>query len=111
IMPGYWNRAQATAETLNADGWLLTGDAGYKDEQGFLYVHDRVKDMIVSGGENVYPAEVENAIYGCPGVAEVAVVGVPSERWGEEVKAIVVATAEGVEAEAVIAWARARIAG
>jgi len=111
IMPGYWNRAQATAETLNPDGWLLTGDAGYKDAQGFLYVHDRVKDMIVSGGENVYPAEVENAIYGCPGVAEVAVVGVPSERWGEEVKAIVVATAEGVEAGAVIAWARARIAG
>ncbi len=111
VMKGYWNRPEATAETI-IDGWLLTGDAGYRDEAGYLYMHDRVKDMIVTGGENVYPAEVENAIFGCPGVADVAVIGVPSERWGEEVKAIVVPQ-PGAEPDpaAVLAWARERIAG
>jgi acyl-CoA synthetase (AMP-forming)/AMP-acid ligase II len=75
-------------------------------------MHDRVKDMIVTGGENVYPAEVENAIFGCPGVADVAVIGVPSERWGEEVKAVVVPRGDvDLEPQAVIAWAKARIAG
>ena len=72
------------------DGWFRTGDAGYCDADGFLYLHDRVKDMIVSGGENVYPAEVENVLMKHPGVADVAVIGVPDERWGEAVKAIVV---------------------
>ena len=111
VMAGYWNRPEATAETITPDGWLKTGDAGYCDARGYFFVHDRVKDMIVSGGENVYPAEVENAILGCPGVADAAVIGVPDDRWGEAVKAIVVA-APGArpEPEAVIAWARQRIA-
>lgn len=111
VMDRYWNRPEATAETVR-NGWLFTGDAGYFDEEGFLYIHDRLKDMIVTGGENVYPAEVENAIFGCPGVADVAVIGVPSERWGEEVKAVVVPAADAdPDPQAVIAWARARIAG
>jgi len=111
VMAGYWNRPEATAETITADGWLKTGDAGYRDARGFFFVHDRVKDMIVSGGENVYPAEVENAIMGCPGVADAAVIGVPDARWGEAVKAIVVA-APGAkpDPQAIIAWARERIA-
>jgi acyl-CoA synthetase (AMP-forming)/AMP-acid ligase II len=111
VMAGYWNRAEATAEAVTADRWLKTGDAGYRDENGYIFVHDRVKDMIVSGGENIYPAEVENAILGCPGVADAAVIGVPDERWGEAVKVIVVAAAGGApEPQAVIAWARERIA-
>jgi acyl-CoA synthetase (AMP-forming)/AMP-acid ligase II len=112
VMAGYWNREEATAQTVTHDGWLKTGDAGFKNADGFIFVHDRVKDMIVSGGENVYPAEVENAIMGCPGVADAAVIGVPDEKWGEAVKAIVVPTA-GAEPkpEDVIAWARQRIAG
>ena len=111
LMRGYMNRPEATAETI-VDGWLRTGDAGFQDADGFFYMHDRVKDMIVTGGENVYPAEVENAIFGCPGVADVAVVGVPSERWGEEVRAIAVAApGHAPDPEAVIAWTRQRIAG
>jgi len=112
VMAGYWNRPEATAETIRPDGWLRTGDAGFMNADGFFFVHDRVKDMIVSGGENVYPAEVENAILGCPGVADAAVIGVPDERWGEAVKAIVVA-APGAKPDpaAIIAYARERIAG
>lgn len=110
VMKGYWNRADATTESIR-DGFFHTGDAGYFDEEGFLYIHDRVKDMIVSGGENVYPAEVENAIFGAPGVADVAVIGVPDEKWGEAVKAIIVKKpGEEPTAESVIAWARERIA-
>jgi long-chain acyl-CoA synthetase len=89
-MLGYWNRPADTAAAITPDGWLRTGDAGYLDADGFLYLHDRVKDMIVSGGENVYPAEVENALMKHPDVADVAVIGVPDDRWGETVKAIVV---------------------
>ncbi len=112
IMAGYWNRPEATAETISPDGWLRTGDAGYRNADGCFFVHDRVKDMIVSGGENVYPAEVENAILGCPGVADVAVIGVPSDRWGEEVKAVIVALpGHSPTAQSVIEWARSRIAG
>jgi len=112
VMAGYWNRPEATAETVTPDRWLKTGDAGYRDAEGYIFVHDRVKDMIVSGGENIYPAEVENAILGCPGVADAAVIGVPDDRWGEAVKAIVVA-APGArpEPQDIIAWARQRIAG
>ncbi|MDR3513015.1 MAG: long-chain-fatty-acid--CoA ligase [Caulobacteraceae bacterium] len=111
VMDRYWNRPEASAETVR-DGWLFTGDAGYFDEDGFLYIHDRLKDMIVTGGENVYPAEVENAIFGCPGVADVAVIGVPSERWGEEVKAVVVLVDDAeADPQSVIAWAKSRIAG
>ena len=112
LMAGYWNRPEATAETIRPDGWLRTGDAGYMDEGGFFFVHDRVKDMIVTGGENVYPAEVENAILGCPGVADAAVIGVPDERWGEAVKAVVVPSpGQEPDPTAIIAWARQRIAG
>ena len=111
-MKGYWKLPEATAKTISADNWLRTGDAGYLDEDGYLYIYDRVKDMIISGGENVYPAEVENAIFGHPGVAEVAVIGVPSERWGEEVKAMVVPRSDAArDAASIIAWARERIAG
>jgi len=112
IMAGYWNRPEATADTVSADGWLRTGDAGYRDAEGYFFVHDRVKDMIVSGGENVYPAEVENAILGCPGVADAAVIGVPSDRWGEEVKAVVVPLpGQEPTPQEIIDWARQRIAG
>jgi acyl-CoA synthetase (AMP-forming)/AMP-acid ligase II len=88
-MKGYWNQPGATASTIH-NGWLHTGDAGYFDADGYLYVHDRVKDVIISGGENIYPAEVESALYGHEAVADVAVIGVPDDRWGEAVKAIVV---------------------
>jgi long-chain acyl-CoA synthetase len=96
VMKGYWNNQKATDESINADGWFKTGDAGYKDDDGYIYIHDRVKDMIVSGGENVYPAEVESALMSHPGIADIAVIGVPHEKWGETVKAIVVKAA-GVE--------------
>ena len=110
VMRKYWNRDEATTETL-AGGWLHTGDVGYRDADGFYFVHDRIKDMIVSGGENVYPAEVEGAIMGCPGVADVAVIGVPDEKWGEAVKALVVpAAGEHPDPAAIIAWVRSRIA-
>jgi long-chain acyl-CoA synthetase len=90
VMKGYWNNDEATREAIDDDGWFRSGDAGYLDEDGYLYIHDRVKDMIVSGGENVYPAEVENVLMKHPAVADVAVIGVPHERWGETAKAIVV---------------------
>ena len=90
IMKGYWNRPEATAEAIR-NGWFHTGDVGIMDEEGYLYIVDRKKDMIISGGENVYPAEVEDVIYKHPDVAEVAVIGVPDTRWGEAVRAIVVA--------------------
>src|SRR6202008_4615403 len=111
IMKGYWAKADATAAAIK-NKWFSTGDAGFFDKDGYLYIHDRVKDMIVSGGENVYPAEVENAIFGHPAVADVAVIGVPDERWGEAVKAIVVKK-PGVapHPSEIIAYARERIAG
>ena len=111
-MKGYWKNAGATREAFFTDGWLRTGDAGYFDEEGLLYIYDRVKDMIVTGAENVYPAEVENALFGHPAIADAAVIGVPDPRWGEAVKAIVVLK-QGVEAtaEEIIAYARQRIAG
>jgi acyl-CoA synthetase (AMP-forming)/AMP-acid ligase II len=111
-MAGYWGKPEATAETLLPDGWLRTGDAGYQDEAGYLYISDRVKDMIISGGENVYPAEVERVIAEHPGVADVAVIGVPDDTWGEAVKAVVVAAPGATVDEAgVIAHCRAALAG
>ena len=108
---GYWGQEEETARTLDADGWLRTGDAGYLDAEGYLFLTDRVKDMIISGGENVYPAEVENALSDHPAVADVAVIGVPDERWGETVKAIVVPRPGAtVVAADVIAFARDRLA-
>jgi len=88
VMLGYWNLPEVTAETLR-DGWLHTGDGGQLDEEGMLFIVDRVKDMIVSGGENVYSAETEQAVYAHPAVAECAVIGIPHESWGEQVHAIV----------------------
>lgn len=94
-MPRYWQNLTATVEALK-NGWLHTGDAGYVDKDGFLYICDRIKDMIISGGENIYPAEVENAIFSHPDVTDVAVIGIPDMKWGESVKAIVVLKAAAV---------------
>ena len=88
-MLGYWNKPEVTAETIR-DGWVLTGDAGFMDDDSFIFLMDRVKDMIVSGGENVYSAEVENALGQHPAVATSAVIGIPSDEWGESVHAIVI---------------------
>lgn len=90
VMKGYWNRPEATAEAIDAEGWFHTGDVGYIDADGFLFIADRVKDMVISGGENVYPAEVESVLYDHPSVAEVAVIGLEDERWGEAVTAVAV---------------------
>ncbi len=111
MMQGYWRRPDDTAASVR-DGWFHTGDAGSVDVEGFLYIRDRIKDMIVSGGENVYPAELESVLMGHPAVADVAVIGVPDERWGETVKAIVVRR-PGVELteEELIDWSRERLAG
>ncbi len=110
-MKGYWKLPDATAETMVTGNWIKTGDAGYMDEDGYVYIMDRVKDMIVSGAENVYPAEVESAIYGHPAVAEVAVIGVPDEKWGEAVKAIVVLKPDAApDPDSIIEFARTRIA-
>ncbi len=110
--PGYWNKPADTAAAFDADGWLHTGDAGYFDEEGYLFLTDRIKDMIVTGAENVYPIEVESTLAEHPDVADVAVIGVTDEKWGETVKAIVVRRpgAELTE-EALLSWARERIAG
>ncbi|MEG1451701.1 fatty acid--CoA ligase [Brevundimonas sp.] len=112
IMVGYWKREDATGDAVSAEGWFSTGDAGYLDEDGYLYIADRFTDMICSGAENIYPNEVENAIFGHPAVLEVAVIGVPDEKWGETVKAVVVLKA-GAEAseDDIIAHARERIGG
>ena len=111
VMRGYWRNQAATDATV-CDGWLHSGDAGYVDADGFVYIVDRVKDMIVSGGENVYPAEVENALHGHPAVQDVAVIGVPDERWGEAVKAIVVLRpGMTLDAAELIRYAREKIGG
>jgi fatty-acyl-CoA synthase len=89
VMKGYWNQPQATAAVFDDEGFFHTGDIGYIDEEGFLYLCDRLKDMVISGGENVYPAEVESVLFGHPSIAEVAVIGAPDERWGERVVAVV----------------------
>ncbi|NND81767.1 MAG: long-chain fatty acid--CoA ligase [Gammaproteobacteria bacterium] len=88
IMKGYWNRPDATAEAIDTQGWFHSGDVGYLDEDGFLYICDRLKDMVISGGENVYPAEVESVLYKHDAIAEVAVIGLPDEKWGEAVTAV-----------------------
>jgi long-chain acyl-CoA synthetase len=101
-MVGYWEKPAESGEVLAGDGWFHTGDAGWLDEDGYLFLHDRIKDMIVSGGENIYPAEVENALLAHPDVADAAVIGVPDERWGETVKAIVVRSAGGSEDDDIL---------
>ena len=111
VMPGYWKRADANAEVFGPDGWMRTGDIGRIDADGYLYVLDRAKDMIISGGENVYPAEVENAIFGHPDVADVAVVSAPSQRWGEEVVALVVPRpGTSPDLSSILAWLDGRLA-
>ncbi len=90
VMKGYWNRPEATAEAIDEMGWFHSGDIGYMDEDGFVFICDRIKDMVISGGENVYPAEVEGILYKHDAIAEVAVIGLPDEKWGEAVTAIVV---------------------
>jgi acyl-CoA synthetase (AMP-forming)/AMP-acid ligase II len=92
VMRGYWERPDATAAVLR-DGWLRTGDVGRLDDEGFLYIVDRAKDMIISGAENVYPVEVEQVLYRHPDIEEAAVIGLPDERWGEAVTAVIVAKA------------------
>jgi acyl-CoA synthetase (AMP-forming)/AMP-acid ligase II len=110
-MVGYWNMPEATERSITAEGWFKSGDAGYLDADGYLYIHDRIKDMIISGGENIYPAEVESALMSHPGVADVAVLGVPDDEWGEAVKAIVVrAPGTDVTHEELIAFSRERLA-
>ena len=112
VMAGYANRPVETAAALTDDGWLRTGDGGYLDPHGYLFLTDRIKDMIVTGGENVYPIEVEEALSHHPAVAEVAVIGVPDERWGEAVKALVVARdGVAVTASELVQFARERLAG
>ncbi|MET0375884.1 MAG: long-chain-fatty-acid--CoA ligase [Rhizorhabdus sp.] len=112
VMQGYWRLPDETARTILPGGWLRSGDVGRIDDGGYLFILDRVKDMIVSGGENIYPAEVENAIFGHPAVADVAVIGVPSETWGEEVLAIIVPQ-PGHEPDlaSIVEWTRRSIAG
>jgi long-chain acyl-CoA synthetase len=111
VMLGYWKKPEATAEALRG-GWMHTGDGGYMDEDGFIYICDRLKDMVVSGGENVYCGEVEAAIGSHPAVAQSAVIGIPCQRWGETVHAVIILK-PGIKAssEEIIAHCRDRIAG
>jgi fatty-acyl-CoA synthase len=88
IMKGYWSNPEATRAAIDSEGWFHTGDIGYLDEDGFLYIADRLKDMVITGGENVYPAEVESALYDHPAIAEIAVIGLADDKWGEAVVAI-----------------------
>ncbi len=109
-MTGYWNNHTATVPTLRG-GWMHTGDLGYADDDGFIFIVDRKKDMIISGGENIYSWEVEEALRSHPDVAEAAVIGVPDDEWGESVKAfVVVRPGTRPVAEALIAHCRSRIA-
>jgi long-chain acyl-CoA synthetase len=104
IMPGYWGKPEATAETIT-DGWLHSGDVGYLDEEGFLYITDRAKDMLIRGGENVYCAEIENRLVEHPAIAEAAIIGVPHPTLGEEVKAVVrLEPGQSLTKEEVQAW-------
>jgi long-chain acyl-CoA synthetase len=110
-MAGYWRKPADTAAAVDASGWLRTGDAGYLDGDGYLYLHDRMKDMIVSGGENIYPAEVENVLLFHPTVCDAAVIGVPDDKWGETVKAIVVLVPGAtLDQSAIIAHCRENLA-
>ncbi|MCY7342130.1 MAG: long-chain-fatty-acid--CoA ligase [Pseudonocardia sp.] len=111
LMGGYWGRPDATAAAVTDDGWLRSGDGGHQDAEGYLYVTDRIKDMIISGGENIYPAEIERVLAEHPSVGDVAVIGVPDERWGEVGKAVVVpAPGSTVDADALLAYCREHLA-
>ena len=109
VMKGYWNRPEATAEAI-VDGWLHSGDIARVDEDGFYYIMDRKKDMIISGGENIYPAEIEDALLENPKIADVAVIGYPHEKWGEAVKAIaVLKPGEEMTEEELIEWCKGKV--
>ena len=110
MMRGYWRNDAATAEVFTAGGWYRTGDLATVDEDGFVTFQDRKRDLIISGGLNVYPSEVERAIAMHPGVGEVAVIGAPDEEWGEAVVAYVVRTDGALSGEDIIEWARQRLA-
>jgi O-succinylbenzoate-CoA ligase len=109
LMLGYWNRPEATAETI-VDGWLHTGDIAEIDTDGYIYIQDRIKDMIISGGENVYPAEIENVLAGHAGISEVAVIGIPSAKWGESPLAVVVKQDEALTADEVLRHCEGKLA-
>ncbi|MGD9922131.1 MAG: class I adenylate-forming enzyme family protein [Pseudorhodoplanes sp.] len=110
LLRGYWNNSIATAESLG-DGWLKTGDVGWCDEDGFLFIVDRKKEVIISGGENIYPREVEEALHFHPEVEDVAVIGVPDEKWGEAVKAFAVTIANRtVTEDELITFCKTKIA-
>jgi long-chain acyl-CoA synthetase len=111
IMLGYWRRPEATAEALR-DGWMHSGDVATVDDEGYIFIVDRMKDMIITGGENVYSTEVENALYAHPAVLEAAVIGIPDPHWGERVHAVVVLKeGESVEPSALSDFCRQHIAG
>jgi acyl-CoA synthetase (AMP-forming)/AMP-acid ligase II len=111
LMGGYWGKPEATAAAVTPDGWLRSGDGGHMDADGYVYVTDRIKDMIISGGENIYPAEIERVLAEHPSVGDVAVIGVPDERWGESPKAIVVAAPGAtIDADALLAHCREHLA-
>ena len=110
-MKGYWNKFDATKEAIQNE-WFFSGDAGFFDDEGYLYIHDRVKDMIVSGGENIYPAEVENALMSNPDIIDAAVIGIPDEKWGESVKGFVVLKDGAKLSEVdIISYTKTQIAG
>jgi acyl-CoA synthetase (AMP-forming)/AMP-acid ligase II len=109
MMKEYWNNPQATRETLR-DGWLHTGDVAVMDADGFVTIQDRIKDMIISGGENVYPAEIENVVLGHPDIKECAVIGMPSERWGESPLVVAVRTNDSVDDAAILAHCDGKLA-
>jgi acyl-CoA synthetase (AMP-forming)/AMP-acid ligase II len=112
LMEGYHNKPEATAETITADGWFRTGDIGRVDDQGFIFVEDRLKDMIISGGENIYSVEVERTLTDHPAVLDAAVFGIPDDKWGESVKAAVeLAAGAQVTPEELIAWCKDKLAG
>jgi fatty-acyl-CoA synthase len=111
VMPGYWRRPEETARVLSADGWFRSGDIGVADQDGYVRIADRINDMIISGGENIYPAEVESLLYGHPAVAECAVIGVPDDTWGEVGKALIVLRpGHAVKAEELLAYLDGRLA-
>ena len=114
-LPGYWNDPEATARSLTADGFYRTGDVGTIGADGYLTIVDRLSDLVITGGENVYPAEVEAVLARHPAVADVAVIGIPDERWGETVHAVVVLApgdaANDIDAAGLVRWARERLAG
>lgn len=109
-LPGYWNNPEATARTLTPDGFYRTGDAGTVDGDGYITIVDRLNDVVITGGENVFPAEVEAVLAQHPAVTDIAVIGIPDDTWGETVHAVVVA-APGFDTGELLSWARERLAG